>query len=409
MLARVLRNVGLLTGAQLAARVLNFVLLAALARIAGSDGAGAYATAVSVALGFLLLSDLGLSPRLIREASARPDEGGDLYRETLGLKLLLLVPAGLAIGVGVLWLPYPAQVRELVGLMGVAALLQSLAQANEGLLRARERMQWEALGGLLQSGLTTGLAVWWLASGWGLLWVGVARIVGVAAHLLLLSAVLRQEIRFAPPGPGARASLRAALPYMSTASMNLAYGQIDIVLLSLVATQSQVGEYALISRIVLVAGTFASTGAAALLPTLARAFTEAKARFRRLALAVPATAAVLGGFGTGGLAILGGPVLTLAYGDEFAPLTPLFTTATGYVLLRFLTAALGVVLTAAGRQATRALCIFLGLMATLAFILLWVPTHGVAGAVDALVGSELVLLACLAAAAARFASGWSRS
>ena len=61
---RALRNFGALTGAQLAARVLNFVLLAALARTLGSEGAGGYATAISVALVFLLLSDAGLDARV---------------------------------------------------------------------------------------------------------------------------------------------------------------------------------------------------------------------------------------------------------------------------------------------------------------------------------------------------------
>lgn len=375
------------------------MLLASLARGLGSEGAGGYATAISVALVFLLISDLGLSPRLIREASAHPVEAIRLYREAVALKLGLVAPTVLAVGAATCWLPYSDEVLQLVALMGVAALIQSFAQVNEALLRSRETMHWEALGGLFQSAIATSLAVTFLASGLPILWIGIARIVGALANALLTGLVLRKDFHVGLPGPGTFGALRSAAPYMTTASMNLAYGQIDIVILSLIASQSQVGEYALISRIVLVAGTFASTGAASFLPSLARAFAqEDRSRFRRTATSSIGVAAVMGGLGSLGLAAFGEPILALAYGAEFESLTGAFVVATGYVLLRFLTASLGMALTAAGLQSTRAFCIFLGLLATIVLILLWVPSRGVTGAVFALVGSEFVLVLCLAVA-----------
>ncbi|MCP5056935.1 MAG: oligosaccharide flippase family protein [bacterium] len=357
---------------------------------------GGYATAVSVALAFLLLSDLGLSPRLVRDASADPEQAVALFRESLGLKLILLVPAALAIIAGGLWLPYPAELRQLVVLMGLAAILQSFGQLNEALLRSRETMHWEALGALLQSLLTTLLALVAIGLGFSLFWVGVARILGAAANLALSSFVVRRDLRPRMPAD-ALPTLRSALPYMATASMNLAYGQIDVALLSLVATQNQVGEYAMISRIVLVAGTFASTGAASFLPALARSFTTAAANFRRMAGTAVGVAAGLGAFGSAALAFLGPWLLVVAYGEGFATLEPLFLAATAYVLFRFLSAALGLVLTASGRQSARARSIFIGLIATLVLVLGCVPIWGVAGAVGALVGSEMILVACLVA------------
>ncbi len=398
MIQRIVRNVGVLTGAQLIARALNFVLLAALARSLGSEGAGGYATAVSVSLIVLLVSDLGLSPRLIREASADPERRLPLFHDTLAWKLALVPLTGLGIAAAALFLPYPAEVRGLVVWMGAAAILLSFAQTNEALLRAREAMHWEALASIAQSVLTTGLTLALLLAGGGLLVTGAARVMGALASLALTGFVLRRDLSFG--GRRERATLQGALPYLSTASMNLAYGQIDILLLSLVTSQSAVGEYALISRIVLVAGTFASTGAAGFLPTLARAFArEGDARFRQLTAAALGAAAVAGILAALGLRAVGGFVITLAYGDAFAHLVPLFATATTYVLLRFLSAALGMVLTAADRQGTRATCILLGLVATVVLIVLWVPSRGVEGAIDALVASELTLVACLAVAA----------
>ena len=358
---------------------------------------------MSVALGFLLMTDLGLSPRLIREASARPDMATRLYREALGLKLLLM-PLGLvAVGIAALLLPYPAEVRQLLVLTGVAALLQSLAQANEAFLRSQEVMHWEALANLGQSILTTGLAIGFLAGGLTLVWVGVARVVGAAGGLLLTSVVLRREIRPRLPSASGWKELRDALPYAATASMNLAYGQVDILLMSLIAPQALVGEYALVSRIVLVAGTFASTGAAALLPIMARTFTSAaRSVFRSRAWRLLLLALVIGGLGTGLLAMSGGTILTLAYGPDFEGLRRPFAFASGYVLLRFVTAALGMELTAAGLQSARARCILLGLAATVVLVVGGVPIWGVAGAIAALVGSELVLAGSLIFAARSF-------
>ncbi len=395
MLPRALRNFGALTGAQVASRVLNFVLLATVARTLGSEGAGGYATAISVALIFQLMSDAGLSPHLIREASANPNHGVRLFRESLALKCWLAVPTLIAIAASTLLLPYPAEVRQLIGLAGIAALIQSFGQIQEALLRSREAMHWESLGGLLQSAITVALAALFLGSGYSLVWIGVARIVGALANFAFVGRFVRADYGLAKPR-SMTASLRTALPYMATASMNLAYGQIDVLLLSLVLTQAQVGEYALISRIVLVAGAFASTGAAALLPTLARTFAnEARSAFRRLAQGILAGAAAAGLVASAILAGLGGPVLLLAYGGEFEPLVALFQLATGYITLRFLAASMGMVLTAAGRQSTRAFCIFLGLIATVVLVLALAPARGVEGAILALVGSEALLVAFL--------------
>ena len=60
----IVKNIGALTAANLLGRLLNFVIVAVVARTAGVEGLGGYATANAVAGFVLILSDVGLAPRL---------------------------------------------------------------------------------------------------------------------------------------------------------------------------------------------------------------------------------------------------------------------------------------------------------------------------------------------------------
>ena len=85
---RILKNTGSLTLANVFGRLLNFVVVAILVRSVGTEGFGGYATAVAVSGYFLILADIGLAGRLVRQVATFPDSESDEYSHSMGIKLV---------------------------------------------------------------------------------------------------------------------------------------------------------------------------------------------------------------------------------------------------------------------------------------------------------------------------------
>ena len=390
--ARALKNFGLLSVAHVGVRILHLVLLAIIARSLGKEAVGGYATAIGVALYFFMLADLGVNPRLIREASALPSSAAAEYGRSLATKVALIPLNALCLGLLVPFLPYPDWVVELLVVFAIGSVVQSFCQLNESLLRSREKMHWEAISSLIQGVIFVGGSAYALLNEWSMVWVGWSRLAGVAVGFFGTLPVVAREIPILWRSLPSLSLLRSAFPYAATSLTAVAFGQIDIVIMSLMASQELVGEYASVSRLLVAGGAFAITGANTLLPGAARVFASGQREsFRYLMASTANLGALIGASITVGLALVGGPILTLIYGEEFANLETAFALGSAYVLLKTLTAIFGMGLTAAERQAARAKAVGVGLVATVILVALLVPPFGVLGAVGALVGSELVL------------------
>lgn len=402
-LSRVVHNFSRLASAQVLVRLLHFGLLAAIARMLGKEAVGGYATAISVALYFAMFADLGICPRLVREGSARPGSAANEFARSLTVKLALVLPTLLLLGAVLAILPYPGWVIELLAVFAVTSILQSFCQLNESLLRSREKMQVEAGASVLQGVILVGGSIVALWAGLDMIWVGWARLAGVGARFFTTLAAVRQEIPIRLTHRVSWDLLRSATPYAATSITSVAFGQIDVVILSLIASQELVGEYASVSRLLIAVGAFAITGSNTALPAAARIFAQRGERvLRDVMVSAFRMGAALGAASTVGLALIGGPILRFVYGDDFADLEVPFVLGSLYILFKTLTSIFGMGLTARGLQAARARCIVIGIVATAILVTTLVPPFGVIGAVGALVGSEAVLWSTSLLAGRRF-------
>ena len=190
-----------------------------------------------------------------------------------------------------------------------------------------------------------------------------------------------------------RETLRAALPYATTSLTLLAFAQIDILILSVIASQKMVGEYTSVSRLLLISGTMAAIAGSAVLPTASRIYaSQDRARFAEIVSGALGFVFLIGGAAAAGLFVLAGDVIQIIYGADFAPLASLLQFGALYMLLKFPVSAAAILLTACGRQGDRARSVIYGLIATVVFVLGFVPLLGLWGAVLAMLLSELATL-----------------
>ncbi len=396
-LRRVLVNIGFIMGSNLLGRVFNLVLQAALARAFGPVGLGGYATAVAIAGYFVFVVDFGLSPRLSREGAVEPGRLNEEYAGALGLKLLVGLGAFATLGAIYHVLPYEDDVRALCFLLGVSSIIRSLCYLNEAVCRASERLDLEGASNLLGAASFVGLSIVLIALDYPVVAVGYA---SIAANLLqlvvsstLASRFVRLRVRFRPEARLAR----AALPYATTSLTVLAFAQIDVLLISFMESQEFVGQYAAVSRLLLIAGTVGALASAAILPTLARLYARFDAEpYRDLVNQLVRGVILVSGLVMLGTFVVASPLIVAIYGDAFGAYSPLLQGGSIYLAFKLPVSILGAVLTAVGRQGDRARGMLIGLAMTILLVLGLVPAFGLEGAVGAMIGSELVLMIVLA-------------
>jgi O-antigen/teichoic acid export membrane protein len=390
-------NIGFIMGSNLLGRVLNLVLQAALARAFGPLGLGGYATAVAIAGYFVFAVDFGLSPRFAREGAVAPDRQADEYARALGLKCVTGVCALAALALICHVLPYEDDIRQLCFLLGCSSIIRSFCYLNDAVCRANERLDLEGAANLLGTGAFVGISLVLLALGHPVLSVGYASIAAIVVQLALSTLFASRFIRLRVDLGIHRETARAALPYAMTSLTVLAFAQIDILLISFVESQEFVGQYASVSRVLLIVGTVGALASAAILPTLARLFVNLDPEgFRELVDELVRGMLLVSGLVTLGTFVLAQPLIIGIYGDAFAAFSFLLQGGSVYLLFKLTVSALGAVLTAIGRQGDRARGMLIGVGATVVLVLTLVPVFGIGGAVGAMVGSELVLMSVLA-------------
>ena len=392
---RVLINVAFITGSNVIGRVLNLALYAALGRMFGPEGLGGYATAVAFSTYFIFAVDFGVSPRLVREGAIAPEELEEEFAQAFGIKLAMtgLTLVGLA-GLHFV-LPFESWVVELCVLLALASIVRSFAYLSESVCRARERLDLAGASGLANTSLFVGSSLLFFYLDFPVVAIGWASLGSAFLHLGISSLFARKFISLGVRIPPKWSIVRAALPYATTSLSMLAFAQIDVLVISFIKDAEFVGRYSAISRLLLIASTFGSLSASAVLPTASRVFANAaRQRFDeifngalRVIFSIGVTAAL-------GIVVLARWIMQTIYGDAFADLYPFLQVGAVYLVFKFAISVLAMVLTSSGRQGDRARGILIGLFFTVVFVLLLVPRFGISGAVAALILSEFVLLSC---------------
>lgn len=391
---RVGGNVVLLAAAVALGRTSTLLVFSVVAHKLGVEALGIFGVVAAYTAYWFFLCDLGLSERLVRDAAADPASLRDDFRASFNLKIIFLAAPVAVVTVALVgWGDRPTV--QLFCLLTGAMSTQSLAYVFECAARARELNKVEALSAAGQSVVTLSLAVALLSSGMGVVAVGYAALAAALVRLALSAALTYRWLGLSPGWGWHPQLLRRAVPYLATTLMLTAYLGIDVAIIGLVTDPALVGGYIAISRLLLAFGFLVNYVNNAALPAAVRMFGTSRDRFLRLAHELTIVALLVGGLLAAVLAGLAEPILVLLYGDELAGAADLFRLSTLYLPLVLASASLGLLLTAAGRQADRARATFVGLVATVALCLALVPTFGSSGAVIQFLVSELVLLIVL--------------
>jgi O-antigen/teichoic acid export membrane protein len=267
------RGGALRVGGYLIAVLVSALSAALLFRHLGRETAGLYVTATTLVALVGAFSDLGLTAIGIREISTLPPaEGWALARDLLGLRVVLTVIGGAAV-TAIAWVAYSGTLAAGVALAAVGLLLQATQDNFAIPLTVGLRIGLVSALELSRQLLNTLLIIVLVLLGAGLVpFLGVSIPVGLVV-LGATVALVRGRRALAPTFNRARwrKLIGAMLPYTVAAAASALYLRVSVLLVSLLSTPAQLGDFAASFRIVEVLTLVPALLVSAAFPIFARA------------------------------------------------------------------------------------------------------------------------------------------
>ncbi len=316
----VLKNAFWLFSGQTGGRAIRAIIVIYAARVLGTAGFGVASYALSLTGFFLIIADMGISSLLTKHAAQKPDER-DRYFATLFILKCICVGASfvmiLAIGPLIAKIPEAAALLPLAGLVLV---FDSLREFGLAMVRAREKMEYEAALSVITNITTVTASFIFLTietSPRALLFgYAIGSGFGLTLALWALRSYLKKTITHFEIAL-VRTLATQALPLAMTALLGGTMLTVDMLMLGYFRTSPEVGLYSAVQKLIQIAYSIAGIAGISLFSTFSRLYTEDYQRFKelfnqsfRLMTVVSAAIAVLG-------ILFAGPILTLVYGKAY--------------------------------------------------------------------------------------------
>ncbi|MFA4937565.1 MAG: oligosaccharide flippase family protein, partial [Patescibacteria group bacterium] len=274
------RNTTYFTFALIAQKVISFLYFTYLARIFFPEDIGKYIFALSFATIFSVLIDVGLGYVLTTEVAKDKTKAQGYWQNVIGFKIIaLLVVVGLVFLV-INLLNYPLLTKQLVYIACAVMVIDSLVLSAYSLIRSWQNLWWESLGTILFQIVVafSGLCIAQLTR--DLRWFMLALIIGGLVNLIYSWHKLKVKfgINLWPRFDSKiiKCLLILAWPFGLALILTRIYGYLDMVLLSLLAGDRDVGFYGVAYKITFAFQFIPSAFAASLLAGFSAYFVNSR-------------------------------------------------------------------------------------------------------------------------------------
>ena len=378
------RNTFYLTIASVGQKLVAFVYFLFVARILQPEKTGMYFLAVSIAMVFSSIADLGITPVVIRELAKTPEKITYIVQRALALKIpFLLIGYGCTIITAVV-LGYQTEVIVLTAISGLSLLIDSIHLLLYGLLRSQQQLRYEAIGVCLGQVLVAvvGGCVLILYPSIGLL-LG-ALVLGSVLNVLLSSRIVYKlfgKQLFFPVWDShfVKPFFRMAFPFALAAIFVKVYSYIDTILLSQFLDTTVVGLYSIAYKFTYAFQCLPLAFIAAFYPKISWSLVHDREGLPNLLrrsfwyMALLVTPLVLG------LWLIAKPAVLLV-GTSYADAAPILSVLVFALVPIFLDFPLGSLLNASGNQMTKTMIMGCTMMVNVISNLILIPKFEALGA-----------------------------
>jgi len=393
MLQTLIKNTVWRSLADVVARLGSALFWILLARYLGAGTFGAISFALALMGFFELVSSLGLSSVLTRDAAQNPATAAAYFGHMLIIGLASSAAGGVLMA-GAAWLirPDPGTLRIVI-LLAFLLPFTCLAYWSRAMLTAAEKMQFISMGTLAENAILILLGLGLLLAGRGIMAVVAALALSKVAAAVLLyhfagSRVARPIWRLER---GMTAYLLQQVPlFLSIAFFNALFWSITVVLITWLEGETAAGYYSAAYKLISYVLLFAVAFSQALFPVAARLARRDRALYSRLLrralhylLMLFIGAALV-------LSLLAEPVILFLYGPAMAPAIPVLRWLAWMVVPYGVIPVLAYTLVSHHRQGRDLMANFLAAATVVIVNLLLIPRFSAIGGAAAMVAGSAV-------------------
>ncbi|MEK7086796.1 MAG: flippase [Patescibacteria group bacterium] len=378
------KNIFWLSFSQIVSRLIRAGIIIYAARVLGAAEYGIFSYALGLAAFFTVFADIGIGAILTREAAQKPAERSEYFATSLFLKSLLLAGTALLI---IFVAPHFSKIeaaKALIPLVAFLTIFDGLRDLSVAFLRAKEKMEFEALiiitmnlaitvfGFLILSRYATARALTF------------AYVASTGFGMLLAIFILRDEFKkiFASFRKNlVRPIMNAALPIAVISLVGAFMLNTDLIMLGWWRSAQEIGFYSAGQKIIQVLYTLPAILASALFPTMARFAAQKKDEEvgRITEKGLTSTLLIALPLALGGI-ILAKPIITLLYGREYLPAVNSFRVLTATLIIYFPSVLIPNLILAYNKQKKVVPFIAAGSASNIIFNTILIPPLGIIGA-----------------------------
>ena len=396
------RNIAVLLGSQAVTWSLALVLTIMVPRYLGPDGVGQLRLGAALWAFAVVIGELGTNMLVILEFAHDPALGFALVKPVLRLRLLGAFLGIVGVLTFVLLAGYDLETSVVVGIVGIGVLIGMMADVARGALFGFQWMTVTAQTDVIAKVVTVVVVVGVLIAGGDTVAVAVAMIVPAVVSGVLLFRALRTKrdrVNAPHPSPPARAVLKRSSPFLYSSIVVAGYSSLDVVIISLVATETEVGWYAVAATLMGTLLFLPNTIVTSLFPALAQVHEENAGAASELLARALRTTMIFAFPISVGIMVVAGPLVTLLFGSDFTPAGAVLAAGGIVLLLMFPTILIGGIARATGRVRVFNVAITLATIMTIPLDLVLVPwtrdrfdNGAIGGALSYIITELLVLI-----------------
>jgi O-antigen/teichoic acid export membrane protein len=378
------RNAAWLMASTALNKLIAFVTFALVAKYVGPTVTGAYFFGVSVTSVFVIFSDLGMTPVVIRAISGSREDGERLLGAAMRLKLFLIPVA--VVGS----LAYVVLTKQtdpaIIWTVAVACAVMSADAVHlvlYGALRGRHNLQPESIGMLIGQILTAIGSIVAARFGYGAVGLATALFAGSAWNVIWATIQSRRFhiVLLAPHASDYRKLFIEALPFGISGIAVKLYSYVDTWTIQAYQGSTAVGMYAVAYKMTYALQFLPLTFTAALYPALAKQWAEKKHdELKQTFLGSMRFMAVIAFPMSAGLSALAPRIIPLVYGHKFDGAIAPFVVLPWVLLPIFLDFPVGSLLNATHRAHLKTTAMVITMIINVVMNLILVPMYGPVGA-----------------------------
>ncbi len=395
---RIAGNFGLLTLFKVLSDVFTFGLFVAISRRFGQEGIGAYSFAVGVAGGFAVVADWGLYRLSIKDLSRCDDDVGDEVAAVFLLRVVLSAAVMAALAATAAVLPMNALVRAVVMVVGLHAVLYTVANGLNAVFIARQDM---ALAAVIDFATKAAAAVAGVAlalAGFDLLTVLWVLPTTTALQIGASLTLVRQ--RYVRGQARARLTIvqrvaRQSVVYFISGLVRYVTTRSDVVLLGLLRSAAAAGVYNVAYRVLFMMMFMPMYASLAVFPVISRMHHRSPSDAHKVIQASVGWMILIGVPTSTGLCLVAEPLTLAVFGEAFGPSVVVLQLLAWLFVLACLRHVLSTVMTAQDEQARRTRLETVAAVFAVAGNVVLILLYGPVGAAVAVLAAETLLVVLL--------------